>query len=196
MEKMSKEQIQIIGQKILLESDIIAKHGTSIANGYSIMETGFNFNKTSMIIQKTDSVVGLCTYGWKENAKGDAANVIISIPKSFIMSCLGYNEQQYSNWINYIKSNDLQETVILSMSDMKIGPLGTFESSLPKESIRGVFIYTDDKNYLSFINNFEEGMNYLTYVDNPSFFENLTEEEQQNFAKKMKEKIGLGSPRS
>ena len=88
MEKMSKEQIEQIGEYILSESDLIAKHGTSLANGLSILDTGLNFHRTSMVIQNNDDIVSLCTYGWKENSGGDAVNVIISVPKSFFKDLL------------------------------------------------------------------------------------------------------------
>ena len=65
MEKLSKDIIIGIANGILEENDIIAMHGTSIENAKSIMETGFNFDKTSMAILKSKNIVSLCRYGWK-----------------------------------------------------------------------------------------------------------------------------------
>ena len=194
MSKMDRKIIEKVGEDILSESDIIAKHGTSIANAKSIIETGFRFNRTSMVVQSTDNVVGLCTYGWKENRGGDAANVILSVPKSFFMDLLGYDENEYSKWIEKIKKDGLEEKIILSVCDVlfekQIGPYPPLiKSTLPKEFVRGIFVYTDNKTYLNFLNNFEEGMNYLEYFDNPKFYNNLSEEEKSVFVEKMRNKM-------
>jgi len=188
MEKLSREQIEQIGNTILSESDIIANHGTTINNGLSIMNTGLNFNRTSMIIND-GNIIKLCTYGWKETAIGDSSNIIISIPKSFLKSLLGYDDEQYNNWITKIKTSDDKQPVINSVCDTEIisGPF--FKSTLPKEFIRGMFIYTDGTNRSSFLNNQEEGMNHLTYIDNKNYYENLTEEEQKSFVSEMRKKM-------
>ena len=188
MEKLSKEQIENIGRNILQESDVVANHGTSFENGLNILETGFNFHRTSMVIHKDNDIVSLCTYGWKENEVGNAANIIISIPKEFYLLLLNFDEETYKNWVANIKSNNLQVQLIESVSEFEInGPL--FIATVPKEFIRGMFVYTDNKNSLSFIGNMEEGMNYLTYIDNQHYFTNLSDEEKNDFVEKMKIKL-------
>lgn len=178
MKKMSKEQIIDIGNSILQESDIIANHGTSIENGLSILETDLKFNRTSMIINDTKDIISLCTYGWKENETGNSANIIISIPKEFYMKLLDLNDDAYKTWIRNIKNCHLQSHLIDSISEFDFNNGSLFEVTVPKEFIRGMFVYTDNKNYLSFLNNKEEGMNYLTYIDNKNFYTNLTDEEK------------------
>ena len=188
MERMSKEQIEKMGKEILGESDLIAMHGTSLANGLSILDTGLNFHRTSMVIQENDDIVSLCTYGWKENPGGDAVNVIISVPKSFFKDLLGYDDISYSKWIKNIKDSNYQSAVINSVCDMKMnGPV--FNSNMPKEFIKGMFVYTDNKTYLSFASNPEEGMNHLTYIDNSNFYEHLNEEQKKEFVSKMRKKM-------
>ena len=188
MEKMSKEQIENIGKSILSESDVVALHGTSIENGLSILETGFNFTRTSMVICDSDDVISLCTYGWKEIEAGQAANIIISIPKKFYKALLNYNDESYTAWIKNVKENDLQQKLIESVADFNFnGPV--FKATVPREFIRGMFVYTDNKNYLSFLNNKEEGMNYLTYIDNQHYFMNLSNEEKEVFIENMKNKL-------
>lgn len=181
------ERIRQIGEALLSESDIMAKHGTSIENAMSILETGFNYHRTSMVVQKNDSIAGLCAYGWKENAGGDAANVILSVPKVFFKDLFGWDEQSYNSWINSIKEQEEQEFVINSMSDIEFGMAGFFKATLPKEFIRGAFVYTDGKNYLSFMNDTEEALDHLAYIDNPRFYENLSPEEKEKFLSKIRE---------
>lgn len=202
------EKIRQIGEMLLSESDIIAKHGTSINNAMSILKTGFNYDKTSMAIQKTDNITRLCAYGWKNNSGGDAANVVLSIPKSFFKDLYGWDEQTYDNWADGIKKQELQQDVIdgmsnkkyeqqkvvtSGMSNMKFGGLPAlppkFTATLPKEFVRGALIFTDGKNYLSFLNNEEEALNYLTYVDNPGFYENLSLEEKEKFISRIRETV-------
>ena len=139
MEKLSKEQIENIGRIILQESDIVANHGTSVENGLSILETGFNFHRTSMVIHKDIDIVSLCTYGWKENEVGTAANIIISIPKEFYMLLLNFDEEAYNTWVTNIKSNNLQDQLINSVSEFEInGPL--FRATIPREFVKGMFV--------------------------------------------------------
>ena len=200
MEKLGREKILSIGNSILAESDVVAVHGTSISNADSIMNTGFNYNRTSMAFGNKDAVVGLCTYGWKENKAGDAANVVISVPKSFFKALMGFDDKKYEEWINRIK--DDKEFLVASLCDMNfssqmgLSNVGFLNKHLPKEFIKGMFIYTDNKTSLSFLNNKEEGLDYLTYIDNPNFYENLDEEEKAKFVEDMKIKIlGPKGPR-
>lgn len=181
------EKIRQIGEMLLSESDIVAKHGTSIKNAMSILKTGLNYYRTTMVVQEIPSVVGLCTYGWKENAIGDAANVVVSAPKSFFKDLHGWDEQEYNDWVEYIKERKSQELVFMSLSNVEFGMLGSFKAKLPKEFVRGCFIYTDGKNTYSFSNNMEKAMDYLTYVDNPSFYENLSPKEKEEFVSKIRE---------
>lgn len=189
MKKLSKEEIKNIGISILEESDIVANHGTSIQNGLSILETGFNFNRTSMIFHNSEDVINLCTYGWKENEVGSAANIIISIPKEFYKQLFNYDDISYGLWIDNIRRNQLQLELINSVSNFDFKVDSIFKATVPKEFIRGMFVYTDGKNYLSFFENKEAAMNYLTYIDNPYFFMNLQDEEKFKFVSIMKEKI-------
>lgn len=189
MAKMDRETIEKIGEGIFAESDIIANHGTSIANAKSIIETGFRFYGTSMAIHKTKNVSALCTYGWKENKGGDAANVVLSVPKAFFMDLLGYDENEYSKWIEKIKKEDSEVAVINSVCDFTMGGYRAFTFEMPKEFVRGVFVYTDNKTYLNFLNNIDEGMNYLEYIDNPKFYNNLSEEEKSTFVEEMRNKM-------
>lgn len=188
MEKLSKEQIQNIGKNILQESDIVANHGTSIENGLSILETGFNFNRTSMVFHESDDVISLCTYGWKENEAGNAANIIISIPKEFYMLLLDYDEETYKAWIKNVKANHMQSQLINSVSEFEYTNGPFFRATVPKEFIKGMFVYTDNKTSFSFDNK-EEAMNYLTYIDNKHYFTNLSDEEKFEFVSTMRNKI-------
>ena len=201
------ERIRQIGEMLLSESDIIAKHGTSIDKAMSILETGFNYRGTSMVIQRTDDIAELCAYGWKRNAGGDAANVVLSIPKDFFKALCGWNEQAYDNWIRGVKKQKQQEDVIDEMSNKEFGQQWVasrsmnnmkfstpmlpprFNATLPKEFVRGALIFTDGKTYLSFLDNKEEALRYLTYVDNPGFYGNLSFEEKEKFILKMRETL-------
>ena len=186
MEKHSKEKIIEIGKKILIESDIIAKHGTSISNALSILDTGFNFHRNSMVVQKSKDIGSLCAYGWKENARGDAANVIISVSQAFLKIWQGLDSEQYDQWIKYVYNNDYNVSVIYSVSKMEVikesgSYPGGIKSHVPKEFIKGCFIYCDNKNYLDFLLNYDEALEHLTYIENPGFFDNLTLQEQKAF---------------
>ncbi len=188
MEKLTKEEIEGIGKRMFLESDVIANHGTSIKNGMSILETGFNFNRTSMVVEKDNDVLKLCTYGWKENEIGDSSNVIISVPKSFFKQLLGFDDKEYSEWINNCKKDGNEELLINSVCDMEInGPI--IKATLPREFIRGMFVYTDNVNFYSFLDDREKAMEHLAYVDNPNFFENLDKETQKAFVDEMRKKM-------
>jgi len=198
MERLPRENIEKIGKEIFEKSDIVANHGTSIENAISIMETGFDYSRTSYIIQTTKNVVSLCTYGWKENEVGNAANVIISVPKSFFKNMLNMREEDYNKWINNIINHNFQNDALMSVSyiemEKTVSPIfkPMMKVHIPREFIKGMFIYTDNTNYLRFVNNLEEGLEHLTYIENKYYYENLTKEEQEIFTDKMREKI-LGS---
>ena len=52
---------------------------------------------------------------------------------------------------------------------------------ISKEFIKGVFIYTDNKNASSFSNNRDEAFEHLTYLENKNYFDNLSSEDQKVF---------------
>lgn len=120
MRKLSKEEILEIVQKIFSGSDIIAKHGTSITNALSILETGFNYDKTSMVGQKSKDPVKLCSYGWKESKRGVSYNGIL-LP-------------------------------------------GIEICHVPREFVKGCFVFCDNTNYMDFLSNQEEALEHLTYI--------------------------------
>ena len=196
MEKLDRDIILSIGNSILAESDVVAMHGTSISNAKSIMETGFNYHRTSMVVAPNDAV-SLCTYGWKDNEPGDAANVIISAPKSFFKAFLGFDDEKYKEWIN-TSAKDNKELLLTTLCDVQLPSQNSmvFNSHLPREFIVGTFIYTDNENYLSFLGNMEEGLDHLTYIDNPYYYEHLTEEDKIKFVEEMRKKVfGQGGPK-
>ncbi len=59
--------------------------------------------------------------------------------------------------------------------------------NIPREFIRGCFIYCDNTNYLYFLSNKGESLNHLTYVDNPYFYENLSYDDQMEFVRKYRD---------
>lgn len=187
MEKLSRDEIERIGNDILENSAVVAKHGTSIACASSILDTGFNFHRTSYVVQISNNVVHLCSYGWKENKRGDSTNVIISIPKSFFMKYLGFSSEKYEEWISYIRENNLQQDLLDSLTfttytkhnDPIIGT--TFESTIPSEFIKGAFVFMDNKVYLDFFDNQSDALNHLGFVENKNYFDNLSLEEQDEF---------------
>lgn len=81
MENMPREKIVKIANTIFENGDIIANHVTSIKNAMSIINTGFDYHRTSFVVQKTKSIDCLCVYGWKDNEPNDATNVVIEIPR-------------------------------------------------------------------------------------------------------------------
>lgn len=50
MENLPKEIIEKISQEIIKNGEIIAKHGTSVDKAKKIMETGFNYTRTSYVM--------------------------------------------------------------------------------------------------------------------------------------------------
>lgn len=198
MEKKTKEEIISIANSIFNDSDIIAKHGTSVANAVSILETGFNFDKTSMMGQKTKDPIKLCSYGWKENKRGDATNVILSVPKTFMMKLNNWTEEEYKNWLEKtIKTGDDSELIMYAVSKEEVTEEieyipgfpklpGLTKRNVPREFIIGFFAFCDNTNYLDFITNPEEALDHLTYVENQYYFNKLTEEEQDKFVEDFK----------
>lgn len=191
MEKISKEEIIKIADNLFQGSDIIAKHGTSFANAMGIIEEGFYYSRTSMVSQKSKDPVQLCSYGWKESKRGEACNVIISIPKSFIKMLLNLDEEGYKKWKEKYLSVFDADTIIdaTTKSVVKEVPKRegmpflppTFLKLVPKEFIKGFFVFCDNTNYIDFLSNKEEALNHLSYFDNPNYFDNLSKEEQEDF---------------
>ncbi len=181
MEKMTRENIENIANKILEESDIIAKHGTTIANAQSILENGFLYYRTSFVLQKSKSAEGLCDYGWKDTAApDDTATVIISIKKEFIKDWFGLNDEEYEKWIQ-AHEND-KKTYIDAFS-------GCFNiAKTPKELIAGVFVWCDGKTYLN-LEKDESALDHMTFIENKKFYNNLSVEEKLKFIKELPDKI-------
>ena len=206
MEKLSKEKINEIAKNIFDSSDIIGKHGTSVANALSILETGFYFDKTSMVIQTSKDITALCSYGWKNNRAGDATNVIIALPKLFIKMLKGMNANKYEEWIKMIYTNNYGESMLIGVSSIvetriiqsstktignsTLAPISVpyTKRHIPRELIKGFFAFCDGKTYRDFLSKPEEALEHLTYFENPHYFDNLSLEEQEQFVEKFCEK--------
>lgn len=205
---MSKEEILRIANEIL-EEGVVAVHGTNLESARSIMATGLNGNRTTYIVfdGKRDPKA-LATYGWKENAPGDAANVVITIPRKYLELLTGCSSEEAEEKIEYFRNVGLEEGLIRSVMDIKVEnvaasskgrlkfpPMQREVFKIPKEFIHGCFIYQNNTNYLYFINsegfNYDKALENLTYFDNPNYFCNLSEEQQDEFIKIMREKKGL-----
>ena len=119
MQNLPREEIIQIANSILSNSDVIAKHGTSVANAQSIINTGFNYNRTSFVMQTSKSVEALCGYGWKENGPDDSTNVIIEIPKDFMMDLLSLDDDGYNSWIQSVINDEAQEAVLNSLTSFE-----------------------------------------------------------------------------
>ena len=200
MESMSRKQIEEIALNILDAGDIIAKHGTSVKNALSIINTGFDFHRTSFVMQISKNVERLCGYGWKENGPNDSANVIIEVPREFFMNLLYMSTiDEYHSWIQNIIKENQQEDVLNSVTMFEffeakndgffmIPP--TFKAHIPQEFIVGAFIWCNGKTYL----NIEEGENALdnlNFVPNENFYLNMQPDEKRKFLSEMRTKLGI-----
>ena len=196
MEKLSRERIIEIANSIFESSDVIAKHGTSVAKATSILETGFYYDKTSMAIQYSKNVVALCSYGWKESYRNDSTNVVLAIPKSFIKMINGFSDEEYLVWLSNIQQKDLGSGLFYASSkvveekDTEFEKQGKFtlprlpkyvKAHIPKEFVKGFFVWCDGKISLDFLSNPEDSLDHLSYVENPAYFDNLSLEEQEQF---------------
>lgn len=211
---MSKNEILKIANEILDEG-VVAVHGTSIENAKSIMATGLNGNRTTYIVisGKRDPKV-LATYGWKENAPGDAANVVINVPKKYLELLIGYTPLEAEAKIEYFRNAGLEEEIIRSFMDIKVETMSSYSKGMfkippiqrevfkiPKEFIRGCFVYVNNTSCRSFLSDkdgkfdYEKALENLIFIDNPEFFCNLSEEQQDEFIKIMREKVGLEQPK-
>lgn len=198
MEKLLKEDILKIAEGIFLNSDIIAKHGTSIENALSIIDTGFNYDKTSMVSQESKDPVILCSYGWKENKRGDLTNVILSIPKSFIKKLNGFDDTQYEVWLSNIAAKGMDAEALLYAVSEKVENESTSfrgimlpkveKCHIPREFVKGCFVFCDNTSYLDFLSNPEEALNHLSYIENENYYDNLSIEEQDKFIEEFNSK--------
>ncbi len=200
MESMPKKQIEKIASNILDSGDIIAKHGTSVKNALSIINTGFYFHRTSFVMQIRKSIEGLCGYGWKENGPNDSANVIIEVPREFFMDLLNMSTiDQYNNWLQNIINKNLQEEVLNSVTTfeyfeakrdrMLILP-PTFKAHIPQEFIVGAFIWCNGKTYLN-LKEGENALDNLNFVPNEKYYLNMQPDEKRKFLSEMRSKLGI-----
>lgn len=203
MKNMTRNEIEQIATNIIQTGDIIANHGTSIENAISIINTGFNFTRTSLAIQPSKNIESLCGYGWKENGPDDSSNVIISIPKSFIMDLLSINDDEYQKWLQNVIDNELQRDVINSVATLKkeegqelninstrffIRP--TISAHIPENFIAGAFIWCNGKTYLN-LKEGESALDNLSFIPNENFYLNMSPESKSEFIEKMRNKMGL-----
>jgi len=200
MESMPKKQIEEIALNILDSGDIIAKHGTSVKNALSIINTGFDFHRTSFVMQISKSIESLCGYGWKENGPNDSANVIIEVPREFFMGLLYMSSiDEYNSWIQNIKSGNQQEGVLNSVTTFEyfevkndgffmIPP--TFKAHIPQEFIVGAFIWCNGKTYLN-LKEDENALDNLNFVPNEKYFLNMQPDEKRKFLSEMRAKLGI-----
>ena len=195
MEKLPREKIIEKANEIFNTCDVVAKHGTSLKNAVSIMDTGFRFDKTSMAGQISKDPVKLCSYGWKENPAGDSTNVIIVLPKSFIKMLKGYNDEEYEQWLErYVKDGTDSTMLFYGVADVIPGestefmgiPLpGIDKYCVPREFVKGFFFFCDNTTYLNFVHDPSEALEHLSYVENEHYFENLSPVEQQAFVEEL-----------
>lgn len=203
MQNLPRDEIVTIANNILGNGDILAKHGTSVKNAISIMDTGFDFHRTSYVIQTSKSVDSLCGYGWKENPPGDATNVVIQIPRDFLMDYFGMDDSEYQKFIQMINDDKSQNKVLdyfttfeYTRSDVPdpnekfpIVMPPSFKAHIPREFIAGTFIWCNDKKY-STLKDGESALDNLNFVSNSNFYSNLTPEAKQEFIDQMKEELG------
>lgn len=199
MENMEREQIKKIASSILSSSDIIAKHGTSVSSGLSIMKTGFNFTRTSYVIDTSKNIESLCSYGWKENNPDDAVNVIISVPREFFMDLFCVSSEEYSKWIENVKKNRTETEVLKAITHFEYSKgtkAGKFQvppslfAHIPKEFIAGMFVWCNGKTYLT-IDKDESALDNLNFISNEKFYLNLNQEERQIIINEMRKKLGI-----
>lgn len=191
MEKFPKEKIIEVANEIFESCDVVAKHGTWFHKAMSIMETGLDYDKTTMAGQVSKDPIKLVSYGWKEVPAGEAANVILALPKTFIKKLNGMNDEQYKEWLAKFLNRGPDAEILLYAASEKhntgiieykgVTLQGTESCHLPREFVKGSFFFCDNKTYFDFIKNPEEALEHLTYVENEYFFDNLTPEEQDKF---------------
>ena len=192
MDSLPRETIERIAKEIIKTGDVIAKHGTSVENAKKIMQTGFNYNRTSYIMQTSDNLEALYGYGWKENMPGDATNVVIQVPREFFKDLLSYTDEQYDAWISHIKQNNKQEDLLLTVTDIEFengpGGLPRIKGHIPKEFIIGAFVWCNNMTYWRIGPN-DNAADNLNFIMNEEYYCNLSKEEKELFIEKMRRKI-------
>lgn len=199
-----REEIKKVGNEILSNNSVIAQHGTGHENAVSIMNTGFNYNKTSYILNSEKDFRRLCCYSWKENSQ---SNVILAIPQSFVKDFTGMDEKDYDSWISKIKGAKLEKAVLKLFTDIECKTISQkkeeaanrfwnlmpdikiFEAHIPKEFVCGMFTWLNGKDSISVSKDGEEYLDFLQYDSNANFYCNLTEEDKINFIDSMKHKL-------
>ena len=204
MKNMPREKIEEIATNIFNNGDIVAKHGTSIENALSIMNTGFKYSRTSFVVQSSKSIESLCGYGWKENGPNDSANVILMVPKEFIMDLLAIDNNEYKKWLQNIIDGHNQEAVINSVTTFEtkhepnsstktmfsLAMPPTICAHIPREFVVGAFIWCNGKTYLR-LEEGESALDNLTFISNDNYYLNMQSEERKEFVKKMRTQIGI-----
>ncbi len=173
MKKMSKKEVSDIMKNISSNSDIIAYHETNSKNVEKIIKDGLVYEKGSLVILEKKDANEL-------NSCEESANVVVSIPKSFIKQIREYNDEEYSEWIKMINDSDSSEFIIEVFSNViddeirveedeseLLGLPMLIKCHLPKEFVNGCFIIEKGK--------------IIDYVDNPCFFDRLSLEKQTDF---------------
>lgn len=191
MENLPKEIIEKISQEIIKNGEIIAKHGTSVDKAKKIMETGFNYTRTSYVMQTDNNIEHLYSYGWKENGPGDATNVIIQVPREFFKELLGYSDEQYNSWISNVKESKRQEDLLRTVTDIEYLQEGRslrFKGHIPREFIVGAFIWCNNMTYLRLGPN-DNAVDNLNFIKNKYYYCNLPIEEKKNFVEMMRRKM-------
>ena len=207
MKNMPREKIEQIAENILSNGDVLAKHGTTLNNAISIINTGFNYSRTSFVVQTSKNVEALCGYGWKDNAPDDATNVVIQVPREFIKDLLGMNDEEYARWLKRIKDNNMEENVFDIVTtfeeverpkisiDSKI-PMPImkppFLAHIPQEFIVGAFVWCNGKTYLN-LGKDESPLDNLAFIPNENFYLNMQEEDKKEYISQMRAKLGLDS---
>ena len=199
MESLPRSKVEEIALSILDNGDIIAKHGTSVENALSIIDTGFNFHRTSYVIQKSKNIEALCRYGWKDNPPNDSANVIIEIPREFFMDLLYMTSvDEYNNWLSAIDEN-MKQGVLDSVTTFertegkKVGKFyipPQFEAHIPQEFIVGAFIWCNGKTCLNLAEE-ESALDNLNFIPNENFYLNMPPDKKIEFLREMRAKLGI-----
>lgn len=200
MESLPREQIEAIATSIFNHNDVIAMHGTSIKNALCILNTGFNFSRTSYVMLNNKNIKALCDYGWKENVPDDAANVIIAVPREFWMDLFPIpSTEEYNNWIQSVIDDDAQGLILDSLTSYeydvetarRLKMPEVFSAHIPEAFIAGMFVWCDGKTYLN-LGKDESALDNLNYIENKKFYLNLSLEERKEIVAQMREKLGIG----
>ncbi len=201
---MNKEEILQLATDMLESKSVIGAHGTSITNAESIAKTGLNGNRSTFVpFTPSSDPKKLATYCWKENGPNDTANCVIQIPLSFFQKLMGIDKKQLLEWRESIIGSE--EAIIYNMADKEISKQATpspvprmpaVNFNLPKEFIRGYFIHTNGQSGKDFqTKSLDELCENVDFVENPLYFENLSQKEQDDFVYAKQVKMGIEKPR-